>query len=127
MPGRRDWHLQEWSAAWSEVPGRWGILAEHDLTHRSFQNTVSGVQFGQRASYAQVFFYPREWFSISGIVERLAVDVPYAERLSAYKGELSMRLSSNFTIGLRAGVQRNAVTGALTPVASIQVAAKSVN
>jgi len=107
--------------------GRWGVLAEHDLTNRELEKTDTTVKFGQQTSYTQVFYYPREWFSVSGIVERLTVERPYEERLWAYKGDLSMRLSSNWTIGVRSGVQRNAFTGALTPIASIQLAAKSVN
>ena len=103
------------------------MLAEHDLTNRELEKTDTTVKFGQQTSYTQVFYYPREWFSVSGIVERLTVERPYEERLWAYKGDLSMRLSSNWTIGVRSGVQRNPFTGALTPIASVQLAAKSVN
>ena len=107
--------------------GRWGVLAEHDLTDRQLQKPDTTVKFGQQTTYAQLFYYPREWFSVSGIVERLTVQRLYEERLWAYKGDLSMRVSANCTIGLRSGIQRNALTGALTPIASIQLAVKSVN
>jgi hypothetical protein len=65
--------------------------------------------------------------AISGIVERLSVERPYAENLMAYKGELSMRMSSNWSIGLRGGMQRDQATGRMTPIASIQLAVKTVN
>jgi hypothetical protein len=107
--------------------GRWGALGEHDFTARQLRASYGGARFGQHASYGQLFFYPREWMALSGIVERLSVEVPYAENLMAYKGELAMRLSSNWTIGTRAGMQRDQRTGRLTPIASFQLAVKTVN
>lgn len=107
--------------------GPWGILAEHDVTrrftHKSFGNRV----FDQHASYTQVFYYWREWLITSAIVERLSVQNPYAEHLWAYKGEIGARMSSNWSISVRAGVQRDLRTRALSPVASLQFTAKSVN
>lgn len=107
--------------------GPWGLLAEHDFTARQMHAAYRGAHFSQHASYAQVFYYPREWLAVSAIAERLSVSRPYAESLMAYKGELSMRLSSNWTIGLRGGVQRDQRTGALSPIAAIQLTAKTVN
>jgi hypothetical protein len=107
--------------------GRWGVLGEHDFTARQLRASDRGARFGQHASYSQLFYYPREWMALSGIVERLSVGRPYAENLMAYKGELSIRLSSNWTIGLRAGTQRDQMTGRITPIASIQLTAKTVN
>ena len=107
--------------------GRWGALGEHDFTARRLRASYRGARFGQHASYGQFFFYAREWMAISGIVERLRVEGPYAENLMAYKGELSMRLSSNWTIAMRAGMQGDQITGRSTPIASIQLAVKTVN
>jgi hypothetical protein len=104
--------------------GRWGILAEHDITRR---NLVAGSQPNQSASYLQVFYYPREWVAVSGIAERVSVENPYPENLRAYKGELSLRLSGNVAVGFRSGVQQNLNTGTLTPIASAQFTLKSVN
>lgn len=107
--------------------GKWGAFAEHDYTLRQLHASAGSARFGQNVSYGQLFYYPREWMAISAIAERLNVQRPYLETLMAYKGELSMRLSSNWTIGLRGGMQRDQRTGGLTPIASIQLAAKTVN
>lgn len=107
--------------------GSWGILAEHDLTNRRLSAAFRGARFGQHASYLQAFRYWREWLATSVIVERLSVQQPYAEHLWAFKGEVSARLSSNWTVGLRAGTQRDFRTGALSPVASLQLAMKTVH
>ena len=104
--------------------GTWGVLAEHDLTRRRLNQAAN---FGQHASYLQGFYYWREWLVTSAIVERLSVQRPYAEHLWAYKGDISARLSSRFAVSLRAGVQRDFRTGALSPTASVQLTVKTVN
>jgi hypothetical protein len=104
--------------------GRFGILAEHDITRRRMHE---GTQPNQSTSYLQIFFYPREWVSLSGIAERVSVEAPYTENLRAYKGELSLRFTSSLTIGFRSGVQHNVLTGSKTPIASAQLTLKSVN
>lgn len=107
--------------------GKWGVLAEHDFTARQLRASFKGVHFTQAASYGQAFFNPREWLTLSAIVERLTVEQPYSERLWAYKGEVATRLSANFTVALKAGTQRDVRTGSLVPIASIQLAMKTVN
>jgi hypothetical protein len=104
--------------------GSFGILAEHDFTRRRMHD---GTQPDQSASYLQVFYYPREWAAVSGIAEQVGVQAPYSENLRAYKGELSLRFTSNLTIGFRAGVQHDVRTGNKTPIASAQLTLKSVN
>jgi len=104
--------------------GRWGVLAEQDFTNRELASHTDRVEFGQAASYAQIFFYPREWLLLAGVVERLNVEEPHGERLWGYKGEFSVRFSPNWTFGGRAGVQRNSFTGASTPIAIIQLSVK---
>jgi hypothetical protein len=106
--------------------GSWGILAEHDITSRSLHRPYRGAEFGQNADYLQVFVYPREWLLLSAITERLGVENPYSEKLWAYKGEVAARLSGNISLGMRLGAQRDARTGAVTPVASVQLAMKTV-
>jgi len=107
--------------------GPWGILAEHDMTTRHLNDPRVPQGFRQQTSYAQLFVYPREWFLLAAITERLTVQRPYAESLWAFKGEASMRLSSNWTLSLRSGAQRDALSGKWTPIASVQFAAKTVN
>lgn len=106
--------------------GAWGILAEHDFTGRRFHQSMRDVRFGQQTSYFQGFRYFREWLLVSGIVERLTVGNPYPEHLWALKGEVSARLSNNFTVGIRAGGQRDFRTGVVSPVAALQVTMKTV-
>lgn len=107
--------------------GKWGVFGEHDFTARHLGAAFNGAHFGQHATYGQVFFYPREWIAISAITERLTVAQPYQERLMAYKGEVALRFSSNMTLGVRLGMQRDQRTGALSPIASLQLAVKTVN
>ena len=70
--------------------GKWGILAEHDITNR---NTKIGTlaSFQQTTSYGQLFWAVREWLVPSLIVERLRVERPYQERLDALKLDLAAR------------------------------------
>ncbi len=91
--------------------GSWGILAEHDFTRRRLNQAA---RFNQQASYLRTFYYWREWLVPSVVLERLTVQRPYAENLWAYKGDVSASLSNRFTIGLRAGVQRDFRTGTLS-------------
>jgi hypothetical protein len=104
--------------------GSWGVLAEHDFTQRRLNQSAS---FMQHASYLQPFRYWREWLVTSVIVERLSVQHPYAEHLWAYKGDVTARISSNFAVSFRAGVQRDVRTGTLSPTALVQLTMKTVN
>ena len=104
--------------------GSWGILAEHDLTQRHLNQAA---RFAQQATYLQTFRYWKEWLATSVILERLSVQQPYSEHLWAYKGDVTARLSQNFTVSLRAGTQRDVRTGAFSPIASVQLTMKSVN
>jgi hypothetical protein len=107
--------------------GAWGILAEHDITRRDLNGYNNGRSFYQQATYGQIFYYWREWLVTSFIAERLSVQSPYAEHLWAWKGELGARLSSNLSLNLRSGVQRDWRSRALSPVISLQLSAKTVN
>ena len=61
--------------------GRWGILAEHDVTDRT-RVDLSALSLPQSATYGQVFYAIREWLVASAIGERLRVDQPFEERLT---------------------------------------------
>jgi hypothetical protein len=105
--------------------GSWGILAEHDITQRSY--LVGGTRdFLQTATYGQVFWAVREWLVLSTIGERLKVDRPFQEGLAAGRFEAAARLSSNFTVTAGVRVQRNLVNGQQGPAATIQLAMKPV-
>lgn len=107
--------------------GAWGILAEHDVTNHSLHAWQGGRSFDQHASYGQFFYYWKEWLVTSLIVERLEVANPFPEHLYAFKGELGARMSANWSVNLRAGVQRDFRTSVLSPVVSLQVSGKTVN
>jgi hypothetical protein len=105
--------------------GRWGILAEHDVTTRT-PVTPASTSFGQNASYGQLFWAVREWLVASAIGERLAVDAPFREKALAGKLELTARLASQATVGVSGRVQRNQITGQLTTSVTFQAALKTV-
>jgi hypothetical protein len=105
--------------------GRWGILAEHDVTSRTRERTIQGA-FRQDASYAQVFWAVRDWLVASAIGERLRVDGPSDESLTAGKLEVASRLSSQATVVVGARVERGAHVGRLSRSVSVQLALKTV-
>ena len=111
--------------------GRWGILAEHDVTDRTFTSNATTAatntaSFRQQASYGQVFFAAREWLVPSLIAERLTVEKPYAERLAAAKIDVAIRLSSQVTMSVNFRLQKNMTNGVWSPSAGVQVTVKSV-
>jgi hypothetical protein len=106
--------------------GKWGILAEHDITLRTFQQT-SPVAFRQDASYGQVFWAVKEWLVPALTAERLYVQRPYRESWLAYGGQLTARLTPQFTLQLAARIQHNQLTGRTAPALTLQLAMKTPN
>lgn len=106
--------------------GRWGLLAEHDVTDRTRDSaTLIAGSFRQQASFAQVFVALREWLVASASGERLHVEQPFAERLVAGKLELGARLTNQAAISLAARTQRNQLTGVWGNSVALQVAVKT--
>ena len=83
-------------------------------------------QFPQTASFAQLFWAAREWLVASAIAERLHVEAPFEERLTAGKFEIAARLASQATLGISTRVQRDAITGRYTRSIALQAAFKTV-
>ncbi|MDQ6700266.1 MAG: hypothetical protein M3Z36_08775 [Acidobacteriota bacterium] len=106
--------------------GKWGILAEHDITDRTLK-TGSLASFRQSASYGQLFWAAREWLVPSLVVERLRVDRPYQERLNAIKLDLSARLSRQLTISAGPRIQRDELSGRTSRSIVFQLAMKTVH
>ncbi|MDQ6678228.1 MAG: hypothetical protein M3Z09_13145 [Acidobacteriota bacterium] len=105
--------------------GKWGVLAEHDITDRTY---LAGPErrFRQNASYGQLFYATREWLVLSLIGERLKVGHPFQENLIAGKFEVAARLSSNFTVALGGRMQKDEITGRVAPSVTLQLAMKPV-
>jgi hypothetical protein len=104
--------------------GRWGILAEHDVTDRT--RTALAQSFTQNASFTQVFWAAREWLVLSGIGERLRVERPFLERRNAGQIELSARLAPQATIVLGTRLEKDLVTNRLAKSLILQMAFKTV-
>jgi hypothetical protein len=105
--------------------GKWGILAEHDITDRTYLGS-SIQRFRQNATYGQVFWATKEWLVLSLIGERLKVGHPFPEQLVAGRMEVAARLSSEFTVTAGVRLQRNVVTGQVAPSVTLQLAMKPV-
>jgi hypothetical protein len=82
--------------------GKWGVLGEHDITHRALRTGSLG-SFRQTG---QLFWAVREWLVPSLIVDRLRVDGPYRESLNCVKLDFAARISSQLTIGVGPRIQR---------------------
>jgi hypothetical protein len=104
--------------------GKWGILAEHDVTDRTIK--ASGVSFRQHTSYVQGFWAVREWLVPSLIAEQVSAARPFREDLRAGKFEIAARLSSQLTLSANFRMQRNVVTGVWSPSVGMQIAMKPV-
>jgi hypothetical protein len=105
--------------------GPWGILAEHDITNRKLAG--SPTSFQQHASFAQLFWYPREWLVASLIGEQLQTQKPFREHLIGGRFEMSSRLSNHVTLGIMTRLERNYVTDKQSRSVALQLALKTVN
>jgi hypothetical protein len=105
--------------------GKWGILGEHDVTDFT-RRVLNHTSFRQHASYAQVFYAPRDWLVLYGTGERLRVEQPFAQRLNAARIDVAARLASEATIVLSTRVERNLMTGQLSKSIILQTAFKTV-
>jgi hypothetical protein len=106
--------------------GSWGILAEHDITDRTYLPVAPAPHFRQQASFVQLFWATREWLVLSLIGEQLRVGNPFKEQDVAVTGEAAVRLSSEFTVTVGSTYQRNLITGMVNPSGFIQLAMKPV-
>jgi hypothetical protein len=106
--------------------GKWGILAEHDITDRT-SKIGTPVAFRQQASFGQLFWAPREWLVASLIGERLRVGRPFLEERNGGRIELTARLASQLTVGISARLQQDAITGRISRSLVFQLAMKTVN
>ena len=117
------------------IAAYWARTGGSDLAHgASSRSTTSRIasarsfqtRLAQHASYAQVFWAPREWLVASVIGERLSVHQPFEERLNAGALEVTTRLTSVATIGATARVQRDVIAHQWSKSILLQVALKTV-
>jgi hypothetical protein len=104
--------------------GRWGILAEHDVTSRTREDVAE--PFRQHASYGQAFWAVQEWLVASLIGERLSLEQPYEERINSGRIEIATRLTSVATMTLSMGIQHDLLTDRTSKSLVFQVALKTV-
>ena len=83
--------------------------------------------FRQDASYAQVFWAVRDWLVTSATGERLRVNAPYTEHLTAGKIEVASRISSRATVIVGTRVEHNAANRRLSRSVAVQLALKTVD
>jgi hypothetical protein len=105
--------------------GKWGILAEHDITNRTLKVPVAAA-FTQAATYGQLFWAAREWLVPSLIVERVQLGGPYREHLDAMRLDLAARLASQLTISAGPRIQKDELTGRISKSVIFQIAMKTV-
>jgi hypothetical protein len=105
--------------------GKWGILAEHDLSSRV---TNDGVVPESRylAGHTQVFYAPREWLVTSLAAEHLVVNGPKDSHVYRLTPGVQTRISDNLTLIFN---MRDAFTGVAsgrTRSFSVQLAVKTI-
>ena len=106
--------------------GKWGILAEHDVTIRTLLQTTA-ASFKQQATYGQVFWAVKEWLVPAIAGERLTVERPYRESSLALGAQLTARLTPQFTVSIATRIQHNQLTGRTSPAMTLQLSMKTPN
>jgi hypothetical protein len=77
--------------------GRWGIMAQHELTGRS-STAANPVTTQYIAGHTQLFFAAKEWLVTSLGAEELAVDGITQSRAYRLAPSVQLRASENFTV-----------------------------
>ena len=107
--------------------GRWGIMAQHELTGRS-STAASPLTTQYISGHTQVFFAAKEWLVTSLGAEELAVDGVTRSRAYRFAPGVQLRASENLTVSF---TMRDAFTGATTAgrarTFSVLVAVKTVD
>ena len=127
LHGSADYGNRQMIGAYARLGfGKWGILAEHDVTDRR-RNAPDLVanSFRQQTSFAQVFWAAREWLVASAIGEKLTVEQPFLDRQAAAKFEISARLSNQAAVTLSTRAVRNQMTQTWGKSLTVQVAVKT--
>jgi hypothetical protein len=109
--------------------GKWGILAEHDLTSRAtIAESVAAADTRHLAGHTQVFFAPKEWLVTSLAAEHLVIDggadaVQHTYRLTP---GVQTRLSDSLTLIFNVRDVFVDAAAARSRTFTVQVAVKSI-
>jgi hypothetical protein len=77
--------------------GRWGVLAEHDLTTRVTERAAAPPT-DHIVGFTQLYVAPVEWFVTYLSVDNVAVSGPGARHVYRLSPSASLRLSENLTV-----------------------------
>ena len=108
--------------------GKWGILAEHDLTSRgAIADVGSTADTRHLAGHTQVFFAPKEWLVTSLAAEHLVVDA-LSSRVHTYRltPGVQTRLSDSLTLNFTMRDIFVDAAAARSRTFTVQVAVKSI-
>ena len=103
--------------------GKWGILAEHDLSSRMAAALPSTRYM---AGHTQVFFAPVEWLVTSLGAEHLVTEGPSPGHVYRLAPGVQARLSNNLTLIFNTRDVFTGIAAGRTRTYSLQVAVKSV-
>jgi hypothetical protein len=105
--------------------GRWGILAEHELTNHDWAPGSSGSD-RRYAGYTQVFAAPWEWLVTSMIGEQSVEPGTVRPRVFRWRPEVQARFTPNVTVTASARNDVIAATGGTSRIYLVQVSLKTV-
>lgn len=108
--------------------GKWGVLAEHDLTSREARDGIgSRTDTRHLAGHTQVFFAPKEWLVTSLAAEHLVIDgISRPAHTYRLTPAVQARLSDNLTVTFNMRDIFTEARGARSRTFTVQLAAKSV-
>ena len=105
--------------------GRWGILAQHELTGRS-STAANPVTTQYIAGHTQVFFAAKEWLVTSLGAEELAIDSLTHSRAYRLAPAVQLRASENLTVAFTMRDTFAGATNGRSRTFSVLVAVKTV-
>ena len=106
--------------------GRWGIMAQHELTGRS-SSVANPVMTQYLAGHTQVFFAAKEWLVTSLGAEELAVDGLTTSRAYRHAPGVQLRASENLTVSFTMRDVFAGTTAGRSRTFSVLVAVKTVD
>ena len=106
--------------------GRWGVLAEHELTGRSSSDTtLPSTQYV--AGHTQVFYAPYEWLVTSLGAEELSMHGLSTGRAYRLAPGAQVRVSENLTVAVTMRDVFTGISAGRSRTFSVQVAVKTVD